>query len=218
MRRGTVDGAGSGADSAAGSASVRKNVSAPAGRRAAGQLRGKNVPVDSGTGSRRSSASSSSAPVCESVTTSNGGQAFRVQVPAGASPGDTLRFRAPDNRLIEIDLPPGCKPGQKVTIEVDPKDDWRETLKKLSRLVKTNFEATQASCTSLKERLAEELELQKGLWHPQVLPHSPTSTSRGMLRQVRRLSCPARRRSSPKPRPWSLPPQIPAIASNCWRR
>jgi len=177
MRRGSVDGAGNGADSAAGSASSRKNFSAPAGKRGSGQLRGKNVPVESG--SRRNAASSSTSPACETVTTSSGGKAFRVQVPTGASPGDTLRFRAPDNRLIEIDLPPGCKPGQKVTIEVDPKDDWRETLKQLSKLVKTNFEATTASCTSLKERLAEELELQKGLWaSASATPQSDLYSSR----------------------------------------
>lgn len=144
MRRGSCDKDG---DTAGGSASSRTSGSAPARRRSQG-----------------STSSSSSTPTCEAVAATNGGQAFRVRVPSGASPGDTLRFRAPDGRLIEIDLPPGCAPGQKVTIEVDPTEDWRGTLKKLTELVKRNFEATQASCSSSKEKLAEELQMQKGLW------------------------------------------------------
>lgn len=133
----------------------------------------------SGTNSRSSTSSTSMA---EPIN--GNAKAFRVQVPAGAKPGDSIRFKAPDGRLVEIDLPDGCIPGQKVTIEIDGSDDWRRTLKDMASSVMTSFEATQASCRLSKEKLREELELQKGLWA------SASTTQQSMLFNMRQENRP----------------------------
>lgn len=95
-----------------------------------------------------------------------GGDFLKVTVPDSAKPGEATQVRAPDGRLIEIQLPPNCKPGQRITIQIDgiKQAGAASSMQELSTIVKGTLEATRVSINSLRERLREELELQRGLW------------------------------------------------------
>lgn len=95
--------------------------------------------------------------------------AFTFVVPEHAEPGESLRVRAPDGRLVEIVIPPGATPGQKATIEIERRGDeaapeMQEALDELFRIAKTNCKAMQSTRASLWEELWKELERQKNTW------------------------------------------------------
>lgn len=115
------------------------------------------------------SGSTATAGGSRSSRTRPGGEMVKVTVPDNAKPGETIRVRAADGRLIEIDLPPGTTPGKTLTIEIDGfkskgSKSSGSSLSELAVMVKSTLEATQSRCNFLRERLREELELQRGLW------------------------------------------------------
>jgi len=85
----------------------------------------------------------------------------------GNGPGDTIRVHAPDGRLVDVTLPPGCVPGKRLTVEVPPAGGSPGSLPGAGGAVaaaRGAAEAARASRDSLLRRLEEELGLQRGLW------------------------------------------------------
>ena len=62
-------------------------------------------------------------------------EVFKVRVPAGGKPGDTIEFKLPGDRSAKIKLPPNCKPNQlievkapKIAPKTDPSKDGAATV------------------------------------------------------------------------------------------
>jgi len=143
------------ASSTSGGATASRNGSATPSTRQSGSIR-----IDSKEPAGTAGGSQSS------KTPRGSGETLKVVVPDNAKPGETTQVRAPDGRLIEIQLPPNCKPGQRITIQIDgfKQSGAASSMQELATTVKSTLEATRSSCDSLRERLREELELQRGLW------------------------------------------------------
>jgi len=105
---------------------------------------------------------------------------FRFVVPEGATPGQCLCVQGPHGRHVEITIPPGCTPGEQLLVQADEASgeasrnagfhatssfsSGSESLKELEEFIRATADATHASCSTLRQRLDDELAMQKVLW------------------------------------------------------
>jgi len=48
------------------------------------------------------------------------GMMMQVQIPGGASPGQTLQVQGPQGQAIQVQIPEGMSPGQTFQVQVPP--------------------------------------------------------------------------------------------------
>lgn len=116
---------------------------------------------------------------------------FRFKVPEGTKSGQRLQVQAPDGRYVDFHVPPGCRPGKQVWLEVDSstnqatmasvENSAAEALQDLEQQVLTIDDAARESRHTLWQRLEDELEIQKALWSSS--PASPPPTPASFLQQ-----------------------------------
>jgi len=94
-------------------------------------------------------------------------------VPQGASAGQTVRVKAPSGQQVDVVLPRGSGPGQQLVVEVDGSltaataaqgGDAARLLSEVAELVRSAGDAAHNSLGQLRQRLNDELELQRALW------------------------------------------------------
>lgn len=145
---------------------------------------------------------------------------FRLTVPAGCRPGQSLRVAVHGGREVDVTLPPGCSPGQQIWVRLGEDAKPRGTSEPgtasaststsgrvssrqlLLEQVRLNAEATHASVGSLWQRFSDELEVQRAIWastdtahptYPGLAPGggSQLSLVRSDLSQTQALVCAA---------------------------
>ena len=80
-------------------------------------------------------------------------EVFKVRVPAGGKPGDTIEFKLPGDRSAKIKLPPNCKPNQLIEVKAPklaPKTDPSK------EDAATTGEAAEAAAPEAKEEEDEK--------------------------------------------------------------
>eukprot|EP00927_Polykrikos_kofoidii_P078198 TRINITY_DN75045_c0_g1_i1.p1 TRINITY_DN75045_c0_g1~~TRINITY_DN75045_c0_g1_i1.p1 ORF type:complete len:675 (+),score=150.00 TRINITY_DN75045_c0_g1_i1:67-2091(+) len=133
---------------------------------------GQAVPSSRGNRDRAASTRSGSLPSRRAST----GPSFYYTVPEGSEPGQSHRVQGPGGREVDIVLPEDCWPGQKILVKVEANDIEHDargktrtsssggSLNELIEFVEATVEGTRFNISSMRQRLDEEIELQKVLW------------------------------------------------------